>query len=55
MDDWTIPHTNLTIVGGVKDPFVVCIPNTKVAESADVMKNVPINTIAMIERINPNG
>src|SRR5690625_4529233 len=39
------PQVNLTRKGGFNIPFVVCIPITKVAESADVIKNVLINII----------
>jgi len=53
--DWMIPQVSLTVFGGVNDPFVDCIPKTKVAESADVMKNEMINTIATIERSSDNG
>ena len=55
IDDWIIPQTSLTMLGGVKDPFVDCIPRTNVAESADVIKNEAINKIAATERINDNG
>src|SRR5699024_12704907 len=43
---WIRPHANLIFIGGFNIPFVVCIPITNVAESADVMKNVLIKTIA---------
>lgn len=52
---WKMPHTNLTKVGGFGLPFVVIIPNTKVAESADVTRNVKINAIDSIDNISPNG
>lgn len=55
IDDWIIPQTSLTTLGGVKDPFVDCMPRTNVAESADVMKNEAINKIAATESINDIG
>src|SRR5699024_2398678 len=42
---WMIPQVNLIRFGGFNIPFVVCIPRTKVAESADVMKKVVIKVI----------
>ena len=55
MVDWITPHVSLTLLGGVSDPFVDCIPRTNVAESADVIKNDAINKIATIEIIKENG
>ena len=40
--DWTIPQANFTEFEGFKLPFVVKVPKTNVAESAEVIKNVPI-------------
>src|SRR5699024_2263712 len=53
--DWAIPQTNLTDVSGDNDPPVVCMPSTNVAESADVMKKVPISIKPMNERTIPKG
>lgn len=53
--DWIIPHVNLTELAGFKLPFVVCIPRTNVAESADVTKNVQIRIIAIPANNEPNG
>ena len=50
-----IPQVSFTLFGGVKDPFVDCIPRTNVAESAEVMKNEAINMIAKIDMINDIG
>ncbi len=44
-----IPQINVTKKGGFKFPFVVCIPRTKVAESAEVTKNVKIRTTEMVD------
>ncbi len=44
-----IPKINVTKKGGFKFPFVVCIPRTKVAESAEVTKNVKIRTTEMVD------
>src|SRR5699024_8296477 len=52
---WIRPHANLIFIGGFNIPFVVCIPITNVAESADVMKNVLIKTIASTVEIVPHG
>lgn len=48
------PQVIFTVVGGDMDPFVVCIPKTKVAESAGVMKNVLISRIPRMDKIIPN-
>lgn len=55
MVDWITPHVSLTLLGGVSDPLVDCIPRTNVAESADVIKNDAINKIATKEIIKENG
>ena len=47
--DNVIPQANFTLFGGVRDPLVDCIPRTKVAESAEVMKKEPINNTAKTE------
>src|SRR5690625_1869576 len=49
------PQAILTVFGGNNDPFVVCIPSTNVAESADVMKNVMIKATAMIDKTIVHG
>src|SRR5699024_12150652 len=49
------PHTILTPPGGVREPNVVCIPRTNVAESADVMKNTETSTMATMESSAPIG
>lgn len=46
---------NFTLLSGFKEPCEVCIPSTKVAESADVMKNAAIKVIAIIAMMVPNG
>src|SRR5699024_177126 len=53
--DCKIPQMSFTELGGNRLPPVVCIPNTKVAESADVMKNVLISSIPINDRIVPYG
>ena len=35
--------------------MLFCIPNTNVAESADVIKNEPINISATSDKIIPKG
>src|SRR5699024_10223082 len=50
-----IPQTTLIIADGFNEPNVVCIPNTKVAESADVIKNVAINSNVTMDSTKPNG
>src|SRR5699024_584505 len=52
---WMNPQINLILRGGFNIPFVVCIPITNVAESADVIKNVLINTIDNTEAIVLKG
>ncbi len=49
--DCTTPQTTFTLISGFRLPFVVCIPKTNVAESADVMKNVLINRISKTDII----
>ena len=39
----------------LSEPNVVCIPNTKVAESADVIKNDAISNNAIIDNTIPIG
>lgn len=53
--DWINPQINLTLFGGVSDPFVDCMPSTNVAESADVMKNDAIKIIAATDKISDQG
>src|SRR5699024_4051223 len=52
---WMNPQINLILRGGFNIPFVVCIPITNVAESADVIKNVLIKTIDRTVAIVPSG
>lgn len=40
-----MPHRNLIPLGGFNEPFEESIEITKVAESADVIKKIAINTI----------
>jgi hypothetical protein len=49
--DREIPQVIFTVLGGVSDPYVVCIPSTNVAESADVIKNVQTSVMATVDRI----
>ena len=49
------PQTILTKPDGFKRPNDVCIPNTNVAESADVIKNEPTKIIAINDKIVPIG
>src|SRR5699024_5614558 len=53
--DCATPHVIFTWFGGVSDPFVVCIPSTNVAESADVIKNVTISANAIIDKMVAQG
>ena len=55
MADCARPQITFTILDGSNEPFVVCMPNTNVAESAEVMKNVLIKITAIIERTIDNG
>ena len=43
------------VIRGSNVPNDVCIPSTNVAESADVMKNEPINTSAIMDKAIPIG
>ena len=49
------PQVTLTRLLGFNDPNVVCIPNTNVAESAEVTKKEAISNNAMIDKTIPNG
>lgn len=49
------PQLILTKLGGLRLPPVVCIPSTNVAESADVIKNVPIKNKAMADKTPLHG
>ena len=51
MADWMTPHVIFTLFDGVNEPYVDCMPNTNVAESADVMKKHAINRTAKRETI----
>ena len=53
--DCAIPHVTFTMLDGSNEPYDVCIPNTNVAESADVIKNEPINTSATSDKTIPKG
>ena len=53
--DWMTPHVNLIELGGFRFPWVVKVPRTKVAESAEVIKNVPIKKMATMDMIEPMG
>lgn len=55
MDESTIPQTTLILRSGFKSPFRENIATTKLAESADVTKNVTINNVAKNEIAWPNG
>lgn len=55
MADWMTPQMIFTLFGGVNEPYVDCIPNTKVAESADVIKNEAIRKTAKTEMTNDKG
>src|SRR5690606_36917803 len=45
------PHVSFTLFGGVSEPFVVCIPKTNVAESAEVIKNITTSKTAIKDNI----
>ena len=47
--DCTIPHTNFLELGGSRFPSSDNIPNTNVAEFAEVIKNVNNNAIAITD------
>ena len=53
--DWISPHTSFTGFDGVNEPCVDCMPNTKVAESAEVMKKHAIKITAETERNKDQG
>lgn len=53
--DWIKPQISFTLFGGVNEPFVDCIPRTKVAESAEVMKNDAISKMAATDKNNDQG
>ena len=53
--DWMVPQMSFTLFGGVNEPFVDCMPNTKVAESAEVMKKEAMSKIAKIEMKSDKG
>lgn len=55
MVDWMTPQMIFTLFGGVNEPYVDCMPNTKVAESADVIKNEAIRKTAKTEMMNDKG
>ena len=48
-------HVTFTMLDGSNEPYDVCIPNTNVAESADVIKNEPINISATSDKTIPKG
>lgn len=50
-----IPQITFTLLGGFNFPPVVCMPSTKVAESADVTKNVVIKHTVSTDKMIPNG
>ncbi len=49
IEDCAIPQTTFTMFDGFREPPVVCIPRTNVAESADVIKKVLIKITATID------
>src|SRR5690625_2748871 len=53
--DWINPQISLILSGGLNIPFVVCIPMTNVAESAEVIKKIAIRIIPTIVKIVGNG
>jgi hypothetical protein len=55
MADCIVPHVSLTELGGSNVPYVVCIPNMNVAESAEVMNKMTINNNPMMDNIVPIG
>src|SRR5699024_11349033 len=48
------PEITFVLPDGFKLPREVCIARTKVAESADVIKNIDTSKIATIDRMVPN-
>ena len=55
IDDNVSPQMTLTVFAGLSCPFVLNIPITNVAESADVMKNTAITKIVTKDKILPKG
>ena len=53
--DCNKPHINFTLVVGFGMPLEDNMPNTNVAESADVIKNVIISKVAIAESTAPIG
>ncbi|MNW64382.1 hypothetical protein D3C74_426620 [compost metagenome] len=53
--DCMIPQVNFTLVLGFSLPSEDSMPNTKVAESADVIKKVMMRRVAMNAPIEPKG
>src|SRR5699024_3884208 len=54
MDDNARPQAIFTVFDGFNRPSVLNMPNTNVAESAEVMKNIAITNIVIKERILPS-
>lgn len=52
---WRTPHTAILLFGGLRSPLVEYMERTKVAELADVIKNVEIKTTIIMDIIPPNG
>ena len=50
-----IPHVNFTGLGGFKFPWVVRVPSTNVAESAEVIKKVAMRNMAIKDIMVPSG
>lgn len=55
MEDWMTPQMIFTLFGGVKEPYVDCMPNTNVAESADVTKKEAMSKMAIKEMKKDHG
>src|SRR5699024_12536779 len=55
MNAGAIHQMSFTITDGFKEPNFVCIANTNVAVSADVIKNVAINSNVTKDNTKPNG
>ncbi|MNI83772.1 hypothetical protein D3C73_1406140 [compost metagenome] len=55
MADCMIPQVNFTLVLGSSLPSEVSMPNTNVAESADVIKKIMIRSVATTAKIVPKG
>ena len=47
--NWMTPHVNLIELGGFRFPWVVKVPRTKVAESAEMIKKVANKKIAITD------